>query len=107
MTQVQAPVAIGAQVSQRREPRRRFGNYPIHILLVVATIAWAIPALALLVASFRTAAATNSSGWWTAFLPPWQFTLENYQYVFSRSGLDQAFLNSLVIREKPGAAWWV
>ena len=79
MTQVQAPVAIGAQVTQRRDPRRRFGSAPVHIILVVATLAFAIPAIALLVASFRTAAATNSSGWWTAFMPPWQFTLENYQ----------------------------
>ena len=97
MTQVQAPVVVGAKVAQRREPRRRLGRAPIHIILVIATLAFAIPAIALLVASFRTAAATNSSGWWTAFVPPWQFTLENYQYVFSRSGLDQAFLNSVII----------
>jgi len=97
MTQVQVPVAVGAKVAQRREPRRRFGGAPVHIILIVATLAFAIPAIALLVASFRTAAATNSSGWWTAFVPPWQFTLENYQYVFSRSGLDQAFLNSVII----------
>jgi alpha-glucoside transport system permease protein len=97
MTQAQAPTAIGAQVTQRREPRRRFSSAPVHIILIVATLAFAIPAIALLVASFRTAAATNSSGWWTAFVPPWQFTLENYEYVLGRSGLDQAFLNSVII----------
>jgi alpha-glucoside transport system permease protein len=97
MTQAQAPVAIGAQVAEGKQPRRRLGSAPVHIILIVATLAFAIPAVALLVASFRTAAATNSSGWWTAFVPPWQFTLENYEYVFSRSGLDQAFLNSVII----------
>jgi alpha-glucoside transport system permease protein len=97
MTQAQAPIAIGAQVTKRREPRRRFSSAPVHIILIVATLAFAIPAIALLVASFRTAAATNSSGWWTAFVPPWQFTLENYEYVLGRSGLDQAFLNSVII----------
>jgi alpha-glucoside transport system permease protein len=60
-------------------------------------IIWAIPAVGLLVASFRPAAVTNTSGWWTAFTPPWDFTLENYQYVLGRSGIDVAFINSFII----------
>ena len=60
-------------------------------------VVWAIPTIALLVASFRPAAATNTSGWWTAFTPPWQFTLENYEYVLGRAGIDQAFINSFII----------
>ena len=60
-------------------------------------VIWAIPTVALLVASFRPAAATNTSGWWTAFTPPWEFTLENYEYVLGRAGIDQAFVNSFII----------
>ena len=60
-------------------------------------VIWAIPTIALLVASFRPAAATNTSGWWTAFTPPWEFTLENYEYVLGRAGIDQAFINSFII----------
>ena len=41
--------------------------------------------------------ATNTSGWWTAITPPWEFTLDNYQYVLGRAGIDQAFVNSFII----------
>ena len=97
MTQVQAPVAIGAQVQTRRRARPRLGGIAVNTSLIVLMIIWAIPAVGLLVASFRTAAATNSSGWWTAFTPPWEFTIENYQYVLGRAGIDQAFINSFII----------
>ncbi len=97
MTQAQAPVAVGARVATKRSSRPRLGSLPVHVILIALTVAWIIPALALLVASFRTAAATNESGWWTAIVPPWQFTFDNYAYVFSRNGIDQAFINSAVI----------
>ena len=97
MTQVQAPVAIGAQVQTRRRARPRLGGIAVNATLIVLMIIWAIPAIALLVTSFRPAAATNSTGWWTAFTPPWEFTLANYEYVLGRSGIDQAFINSFVI----------
>jgi alpha-glucoside transport system permease protein len=99
MTQAQAPVAVGAKVAPVSSSKRgrRIGGAPVHILLVLIVIVFAVPAVALLVASFRTAEATNSSGWWTAFTPPWQFTLENYEYVLGRGGLDASFINSVVI----------
>lgn len=97
MTQVQAPVAIGAQVQTRRRARPRLGGIAVNATLIVLMIIWAIPAVALLITSFRPAAATNSTGWWTAFTPPWDFTLANYEYVLGRSGIDQAFINSFVI----------
>ena len=97
MTQVQAPVLVGAQVSQKRKSRRRGADWWLHVALIAVMVIWAIPALGLLVASFRTAEATNAGGWWTALTPPFQFTLENYDYVFNRSGFWSSFLNSLVI----------
>ena len=86
MTQVQAPAAVGAQIQTRRRARPRLGGLAVNTILIVLMIVWAIPAIGLLVASFRTAAATNASGWWTAFTPPWEFTIENYQYVLGRAG---------------------
>jgi alpha-glucoside transport system permease protein len=97
MTQAQAPVAIGAQVQTRRRARPRLGGLAVNTVLLILMILWAIPAIGLLVASFRTAADTNASGWWTAFTPPWEFTIANYEYVLGRAGIDQAFINSFVI----------
>ncbi|GAA2009402.1 carbohydrate ABC transporter permease [Microbacterium ulmi] len=87
--------------SQRRaerlaEPKKK-ANPLVHILLVVACVVWIVPALGLLVASFRTAQATNQSGWWTAFVPPWDFTFDNYIFVLERAGIWTAFLNSFYI----------
>ena len=99
MTQAQAPVAVGARVApaSASSSRRRIGGLSVHAILVIVTVLWALPAVALLVASFRTAQATNTSGWWTAIVPPWQFTMENYEYVLGRAGIDQAFINSAII----------
>ena len=48
-------------------------------------VIWAIPALGLLVALVPDRAATNSERLVDgAFTPPWEFTLENYQYVLGR-----------------------
>lgn len=96
MTQAQAPVLVGTEISPKRRSRGG-GRWPLHLLLGAIMLVWAIPAIGLLVASFRTAAATNRSGWWTAFAPPYEFTFQNYQYVLERSGFWQSFLNSFVI----------
>src|SRR5204862_6206148 len=60
-------------------------------------VLWAIPTVGLLVSSFRPQAELSRSGWWTAFAPPYQFTMENYQDVVNQSGIGQAFVNSLFI----------
>jgi alpha-glucoside transport system permease protein len=99
MTQVQAPVAVGAKVAPTtaKSPRRGTARVPLHLLLVGIMVVWAIPAIGIFVASFRTAAQTNRSGWWTAFAPPYEFTLSNYEYVLNRAGFWESFLNSFVI----------
>ncbi|HET7830653.1 MAG TPA: carbohydrate ABC transporter permease [Candidatus Limnocylindrales bacterium] len=97
MTQVQAPVLVGAEVKQKRKTRRRGADWWLHVALIAIMVIWAIPAVGLLVASFRTAEATNTGGWWTALTPPFQFTIENYDYVLNRSGFWTSFLNSFVI----------
>jgi alpha-glucoside transport system permease protein len=98
MTQAQAPVVIGEVAPQRR---RRFGrptgNPLLHIALGLLMFIWAVPALGLLISSFRPAAEITRSGWWTALFPPAQFTLDNYEQVLSRAGIGEAFINSFLI----------
>jgi alpha-glucoside transport system permease protein len=97
MTQAQAPVIVGAQVAQRRRAQARFGNPILHVVLIGLMVIWALPAIGLLVSSFRSAASISQSGWWTALFNPAQFTVGNYQGVLGQSGLGGAFLNSFII----------
>ncbi len=103
MTQV--PVLSSTDVALKPpppKPSKRRGKAgrpagPVHAVLVLMMVLWAIPALGLLVASFRTAAETNKSGWWTALVPPYHFTFSNYDYVLNRAGFWDSFVNSLFI----------
>jgi alpha-glucoside transport system permease protein len=97
MTQAQAPVVIGEELVQKRRLPRPGGNPFLHLVLIGLMILWAIPAVGLLVSSFRPASELRRSGWWTAFFPPSEFTLQNYQDVMSRSGIGEAFINSFLI----------
>jgi alpha-glucoside transport system permease protein len=94
---VEAPRAEMARPRAATRTGPSLGRGLLHLSLIILMIVWAIPAIALLVASFRPAAATNTSGWWTAITPPWDFTIANYEYVLGRAGIDQAFVNSIII----------
>jgi len=89
-------VGSTAPLPPRRRPASR-GRVLLHLSLMAIVMIWVLPALALLVASFRTAAATNRSGWWTALTPPYEFTLSNYDYVLNRQGFWDSLLNSFLI----------
>jgi alpha-glucoside transport system permease protein len=67
------------------------------LIVVIIALIWSIPTLGLLISSFRPAAAIQSTGWWTSLLPPWNFTLSNYQQVISGYDMGQALINSLLI----------
>jgi alpha-glucoside transport system permease protein len=56
-----------------------------------------LPSAGLLVSSLRPPHLVASSGWWTAFTPPFAFTLENYQRVLTTNNMAQSFLNSLIV----------
>jgi alpha-glucoside transport system permease protein len=69
-------------------------------VLGVIIVIWTIPTLGLLVSSFRSEDAVQSTGWWTVFANPLDFTqwtLENYDEVLFGSGMANAFLNTLVV----------
>lgn len=84
--------------------REKLGNWltslPTHIVLIVLTLLWTLPTLGLLINSFRPEDAATTTGWWTVFQTPFnftQFTLSNYISVLTEQGMGQAFLNSLTI----------
>jgi alpha-glucoside transport system permease protein len=76
---------------------RALRHGPVHLAIVLICLVWIIPSLGLLVSSFRPANLVATSGWWTAFKPPFQFTLENYRQVITANNMGQSFINSLVI----------
>lgn len=88
-----------ATVTAIARPRRLPGpgRWLLHAVVLGLMALWLVPTLGLFVNSFRPAADVARSGWWTSLVPPWDFTLANYEHVLTRQGLDHAFLNSLFI----------
>jgi alpha-glucoside transport system permease protein len=76
---------------------RALGRGPIHVALIAICVAWMVPTVGLLVSSFRLPEAIATTGWWTAFQTPFQFTLDNYAQVLTTQGMGRSFLNSLII----------
>jgi alpha-glucoside transport system permease protein len=77
--------------------RKILSRWPLHVILIATALLWMTPSIGLLISSFRPAADVASSGWWTAFQTPFEFTLDNYSDVLSQNRMGQSFLNSLII----------
>jgi alpha-glucoside transport system permease protein len=69
----------------------------LHVAIIALTLAWITPTLGLLINSFRQGGAFNTSGWWTALSPPFQFTLDSYRHVLGATDLAPSFFNSFMI----------
>ena len=102
-TPVQLPkdtTAVGGP-TRRRRGQQVGGKAPVWVRIVLALIclAWIVPTMGLVITSFRTQDAANSTGWWTVFTSPANadLTLGNYSEVFSKADMGTAFVNSLAI----------
>ncbi len=84
-----------------RTPLERFthalSNSTVTVIVVLIALLWSIPTFGLFISSFRPPALIASTGWWTGLVPPWQFTIQNYQAVIQQQGFGHAFLNSLIL----------
>ncbi len=73
----------------------------VQAVLIFICILWTLPSAGLLISSFRPEDEIRSSGWWTIFAHPTEFTmqltLENYERVLGAQGMGTAFLNSLAV----------
>jgi alpha-glucoside transport system permease protein len=70
---------------------------PLHGAVIGLCLLWLVPTVGLLVSSLRPPQLVATTGWWTALLPPYQVTLENYREVLGAYNMGRSFLNSLVI----------
>lgn len=84
-------------VSSAGRFRRFISRIPLHLIIIVIALLWLTPTVGLLVSSFRPATEIASSGWWTAFQTPFEFTLQNYATVLSQNRMGPSFINSLII----------
>jgi len=96
MTAVSAASSATA-VATRRRGSQKWGRILLHVAVIALMILWLLPTIGLLINSLRPPIDVARSGWWTAFFPPWNFTIDNYQQVLSRNGMASAFVNSLLI----------
>ncbi|MCL7453216.1 MAG: carbohydrate ABC transporter permease [Anaerolineae bacterium] len=77
--------------------QRALGRIPLHLVLLLIVLIWLVPSFGLLVSSFRPAEAISSSGWWTVFDPPTEFTLDLYEEALTAQNMGRSFINSLFI----------
>jgi alpha-glucoside transport system permease protein len=101
-----APAQTTAAVPRRLAGNIDWGRFlprtALHASVIVLIILWILPTFGLFVSSFRHQSDISSTGWWTVFQTPLDFTkytLENYNSVINNPNYDmgRAFTNSLII----------
>ncbi len=91
--------ASAAETNSSARPRRSGGRWLLLLALTLICLLWTVPTIGLLVSSFREEQAVDTSGWWTIFASPLDFsqwTLDNYREILA-GGMGDAFINSLVV----------
>jgi alpha-glucoside transport system permease protein len=78
----------------------RRGGWFVRITVLIIVVLWLIPAVGVLITSFRPEEAVNTTGWWTSFahvFDPAEWTFQNYRDTLDAQGFENAFLNSLAV----------
>jgi alpha-glucoside transport system permease protein len=76
------------------------GGWFVRIAIIVVALIWLIPAVGVLITSFRPEGLVDTTGWWTALGHPFrasEWTLANYREALDSEGFQNAFLNSLAV----------
>ena len=99
MTATTAPVTVSGTEPSPKWRQVLVERWPIKIGLAVVVFLWMVPAVGLLVSSFRPRDDVAGSGWWTVLANPFDpanWTLQSYADVLS-GGMGTAFANSLAV----------
>lgn len=89
-----------SSLTLRQRLARGWGGRLATASLAILVIVWSIPTLGLLISSFRYEDDIRTSGWWTVFANPLDFTqwtLNNYGDVIFGEGMGNAFINTIVV----------
>lgn len=89
-----------ATVRKANAPRRQSSGWLAKVLVVIIGVAWTVPTAGVFISSFRPEVAVSTTGWWTVFAHPFdftQYTLANYERVLTAENMFEAFINSLIV----------
>lgn len=96
-----ARASLRPAVERRGDGRLRLESWlrssTLNFIVVALVLIWSVPTIGLLVSSFRPAHLVATSGWWTALVPPWNFSLDLYREALGTAGMGRSFVNSLFI----------
>jgi alpha-glucoside transport system permease protein len=101
----QVPTLEPAGTVVRGAPRRslvsrivsRLGGGLMQVFVVLVALIWLFPTVGLALASFRTSAANQATGWWHVFSKPSELTAANYVRLFHNSDVVGSLWNSVLI----------
>jgi len=74
---------VSPKAGTRRISLAHFGRTFLYVFMTVVALVWLLPSISMLIISFRQAGLFETSGWWNVFAHPVQWTLYNYQELFS------------------------
>lgn len=98
-----APVIVEPPITPIKGRRQELAigraNWAVKIAIIVLCVLWLIPAIGVILTSFRTKDDSITSGWWSIFtnFTDYGWTFSNYTDAMTNADLGPAFLNSLAI----------
>jgi len=87
------------KTSRSGAPGQSQGGWFVRIAVTLTVVVWLVPAVGVLVTSFRGPDDVRETGWWTVLWDPFgtDWTFDNYRTALDSGGFANAFLNSLAV----------